>query len=324
MKYLRYWEDIYSIHHQLRRFKGGFLEKYGQESYISLRGDDCTLEQVQQAVMGWGMFSTKKLIVVRGIPGDNHPDNKLSAKEQTNITERIIKARDMIPQDHIVILISYKPDKRLKTVKRIIEHTDAKEFSPKDPKQMAQTLVDLYPTDLDHNLALHLVDRVGVHRGMMAMVPELEKLVSYAHATERPISKDMIQTICTYHEELDAFKLSDLIFLDKQATYLELQKIQDSWEDAIAVIARILRSIELILKVQAVYDTGITKATDISKEIKTHHFPIMKKLKYLDQYRQQYDHIVDTLMQLNHLDYRIKTGTIEPEAVWLALIQIVV
>lgn len=50
----------------------------------------------------------------------------------------------------------------------------------------------------------------------------------------------------------------------------------------------------------------------------------MKKLKYLDQYRQQYDHIVDTLMQLNHLDYRIKTGTIEPEAVWLALIQIVV
>lgn len=82
------------------------------------------------------MFATKKLIVIYGIPKDNTTSNKTNANKSNAIEEYLQKQWGNIPDNSIIIFVSYKPDKRTKGYKFLSKHTDIKEYKPLQDKQL--------------------------------------------------------------------------------------------------------------------------------------------------------------------------------------------
>ena len=70
---------------------------------------------------------SKKLIILEGVPLDSEQTNKLKADQYEKLTEEIM-ARNEIPDDTILICVSYKPDKRGRFYKYITKEGNVKEF----------------------------------------------------------------------------------------------------------------------------------------------------------------------------------------------------
>jgi len=69
--------------------------------------------------------------VIYGIPRDNITTNKAKAEQAEPIVTFLQDHREQIPEENILILISYKPDKRTKSWKFFSKASEIKEFKPK-------------------------------------------------------------------------------------------------------------------------------------------------------------------------------------------------
>jgi len=111
-KFLFTGEEPYMLHQELHKRKTAFLEKFGEQALFHFTSDELDQGPIMQAIFSGGMFTTKKLIIISGIPKDNTPSNKASAKSSERLETALMKQWETIPEDSIVILLSYKPDKR--------------------------------------------------------------------------------------------------------------------------------------------------------------------------------------------------------------------
>lgn len=110
-------ESHYQVHEALTYRKNGFVAKHGSEWLHIFRHDELDLGTIQSCVMGWWFFATKSLTIIYGVPRDNTGTNKAKAAEAEPLEKFLMESRDHIPSDNIVILVSYKPDKRMKSWK---------------------------------------------------------------------------------------------------------------------------------------------------------------------------------------------------------------
>lgn len=323
-KLLFTWEETTLLQQELKRFKDSFILKYGLEGYLSFRGDDLKLADVQNAVIWGGMFSTKKLIVIWSIPKDNHPDNKAKADDQNKIEDWIIKTRQQIPSDHILIFVSYKPDKRTKGVKFFLEHATVKEFGLLKDKELAQKAQQLLGTLIDATNAMKLIEWIGINGGVWTLMRECEKLQHYATAKNiSKLSSRDIQEVCIASKESDAFALMDNIFLDREKSIQCIQDEQQNAKEPLEFLWLLFRGLKLIIAMIDAYDRGIISATEIAKEIWVHHFPIMKRLKDYKIYKAKIETIKLCYAELLQLNYDLITGALPEEGFWLEVKRII-
>ena len=149
------------------------------------RHDELDVGQIQSALMGGGFFATKSLVVIYGIPRDNITINSAKAAEAQPVEELLQKYREQIPEDNILILVSYKPDKRTKSYKFFSKHAELKEFKPKKPKDLvpfvlsrATNLQDEAKSLISTAQAQMIIASVGPN--MYNLAHESQKLQYYA------------------------------------------------------------------------------------------------------------------------------------------------
>jgi DNA polymerase III delta subunit len=128
-------EEYTLLLQELSKRKSSFLEKYGEYGLFDFSSDSLQIDQLQSALMSGGMFATKKLVIIRGIPLDSTPHNKAKSSDIDRcflLLESFIASNDA---ETIVVCISYKPDKRTKPYKWFATHAQLKEFPLLDEKQ---------------------------------------------------------------------------------------------------------------------------------------------------------------------------------------------
>ncbi len=74
-------EEYTLLLQELTKRKSSFLEKYGEYGLFDFSSDDLQIDQLQSALMSGGMFATKKLVIIRGIPLDSTPHNKAKTSD---------------------------------------------------------------------------------------------------------------------------------------------------------------------------------------------------------------------------------------------------
>ncbi len=173
--FLFYGENTYALRQELQRRKSNFLEKYGQDALFHFSSQNRDLGAVKQALYAGGLFVSKKLIILEGVPKDLAQDGGLSADKIEKFFLDFQENHHLLSPDTIVIFLSYKPDKRTKPFKRFSENTQVKPFEPyKEPQLKAFITEQIQPFHLSEELLNYFLLKVG--SDLYRLAHELEKL----------------------------------------------------------------------------------------------------------------------------------------------------
>ena len=116
-------ENAFALEHELMRWKHNFIEKHGIENILVLKGKDCTVSDILDAVSTMPFIAERRLVIMEGIP-------KIDKEDFQIITESIH------PQT-VLVIAEAKPDKRLGIVKEIEKACEAKKFDALPPAALA-------------------------------------------------------------------------------------------------------------------------------------------------------------------------------------------
>lgn len=159
--FLFYGENTYALRQELQRRKTNFLEKYGQDTLFHFSYQNWDLAQIKQALYAGGLFVSKKLIILEGIPKDSSDDNALSTDKIEKFFEDFQQNAQFLSPDTVVILLSNKPDKRTKPFKRFSENVQLKAFDPyKEPQLKSFVIQHLHPLQITDEVVNYFLLKV--------------------------------------------------------------------------------------------------------------------------------------------------------------------
>ena len=111
------WENRYTLNKELRRWKDMFAEKNGADSVFSFNRENWDYGQIKQTIFSWWFFVTNKLVILEWMPLDTEKSNAIKSEELEKLTDDLMNFS--IPQEVLLVCVSYKPDKRWRFYKWI-------------------------------------------------------------------------------------------------------------------------------------------------------------------------------------------------------------
>lgn len=311
-------ESHYQVHEALDFRKKGFVSKHWSEWLHIFRHDELDLDMVQSCVMWWWFFAAKSLTIIYGLPRDNTSTNKVKASDAEHIESFLMESRDHIPSDNVVILVSYKPDKRMKSWKFFSKAATIKEFKPKKGKDLTLFVVQKLWSLITNTQAEYIVSLVG--NNLYNLSYEAQKLNLYAeyHALEK-LTNDHISQVAYAQWEGDNFKILDKIFTDPSKAITLIDEAKHEWTDMFLFTGMLYRWLKLIIGMLDLDAAGVKSSKDMSSTLKLHPFAVAKQHSKIATFRAQQDKIKDFYRALLQLDRDIKTGNYPADAYWVKI-----
>lgn len=312
-KFFFTWEEPYMLHQELHKRKVAFLEKYGEQGLFHFTSDELDHGPIMQAIFSGGMFTTKKLIVISGIPKDSTPSNKASAKTIERLESALMEQWESIPEDSIVILLSYKPDKRTRWYKFFANHAEIKEFKPLKEIELINFVKQRLGELVTSDTATFLVATVGT--SLFHIANECDKLQLYANYHQlKKLTPEQIQTIVYNQSEINSFVILDNFFTNKQKTLELITKAQQQSQDMFQFLGMLYRWLRLVIQMVDQYRNWVTSAKEIASNLKLHPFAVAKQYGNIKTLDAHFSSIVQLYHHLLELDVSIKTWALPPEA----------
>lgn len=142
-------------------------------------GEDLQLSQLPDLLMGWTLFASERLVIIRD----------LSSNKQ--LWDVLPEWLERATSDVHVVLLEPKPDKRTRTYKELKKHATVKEFTAWGDRDVslaekwAATEAKSQNLELDRKAAQVLVERVGLDQWQLYHA--IEKLAALGKATPQII-----------------------------------------------------------------------------------------------------------------------------------------
>lgn len=315
-------EEYTLLLQELTKRKSAFLEKYGTYGLFDFSCDDLQIDQLQNALMSGGMFATKKLVIIRGIPLDSTPHNKAKTSDIErclSLLESFLASQDA---ETIVVCISYKPDKRTKPYKRFVSNAQLKEFPLLDEKQKVVYVQQQLWSLLTSPQQAQLVTSCGNDLGHLAH--ECNKLFHYAsyHQLSK-FTDEQLHTVVRWSVSSNNFALLDHLYTDTKKSISLITTAQQAGEDTFQFLGMLYRWIKITINIINLSEQWITDGKLVASTLKAHPFVVSKQLKLLPQTKAKKQAIFTLYTDIITLDYQIKTWILPVEWFRLAIKQAV-
>ena len=130
------WENTYTLNKELEKRKIWFQEKYWADTLFEFTSQNWDLWEIKQLLYAGSLFVSKKMVILYWVPRDTYENNSLMADKIDKFLEDFQQNMSLLTSDTILILVSYKPDKRTKAFKWFSEQLQLKEFTPYKESQL--------------------------------------------------------------------------------------------------------------------------------------------------------------------------------------------
>ena len=297
-------EEKFLLDKQLSTWKDAFIKKYWENNLYIFQEDNFNAENIASALAGWWLFDDKKFIIIKWIPKDSF--QKVPNSEYLKLEDFITEHIDNLPEDNVIVFVSYKPDKRTKFYKFLSKNSNiqTKEFKLLNEKQLLAYLTDSYPISLSD--ANYLIEKVWTN--LMLLNNELQKILKISNKIDqRLIDKYVVQNV-----EQDAFKLLDNLSNKK---FLKiLSNLEESKEDFFKILWLLYWNLKNIILILEQKKKG-ESAKWIASKLSLHPFVVNKI------YKSKYDFNLIKLLfsELVNLDFNIKNWKIDVNLAYLYL-----
>jgi DNA polymerase III delta subunit len=133
------------------------------DSVFSFGMDNLDVGLIKQSIYNSGLFTTKKLILINGIPLD--ASTKLTeetVKDLDMFIDKFVKAEGNIPDDSLLVFISPTPDKRLRLYKFLEKNATVKVFEQLKGGDLEAFIThELREFTIDYPIIQYFLTKVG-------------------------------------------------------------------------------------------------------------------------------------------------------------------
>lgn len=317
-------EEKYVLQQELKRWTDGFVQKFWTDALFVFDTDRFDLGSVRQALYSGGLFVTKKMIVVYGVPSDGESSNKISGDAGLAFGEELIAKQGQISADTLLILISYKPDKRTKFYKYLETNATVKLFEPLKPIGL-KNFVREHTSWLTwtEDVLEYFLAKVG--SDLYHILHECEKLVLFCQLHgEKTVTFSTIDRINFGFVESNSFAFFDLLFTDKKKCLEVIQAAQDEWVHWNLFAGTLYWWLKLWIFVLDLDQQGISDSKIVASTLKAHPFVISKMMKYLPTIRRNSSSIKAFYKWLIDLDAWIKSWKLPDFYFWLEVKKMII
>ncbi|EKD25177.1 MAG: hypothetical protein ACD_80C00111G0014 [uncultured bacterium (gcode 4)] len=318
--YLFTGQETYLLDKELLRRKENFLQKYWSESIFSFSLDNLDIGQIKQAIYSSGLFTTKKLILVNGLPLDASTKLGEERTEQLQVfVDALIKAEGKIPEDSLLVFISSTPDKRLKLYKFLEKNATVKTFEQLKNNSLEEFVKkELSDCIIDHATIQYFLTKVG--SDLYRIWFECDKLkIRTQVKQQKKIDEAMIDLIVFGQVEIDSFALLKTLFTDKIKAIQILEKIQSGGADRNQFAGMLYRAIKFYLFMIDLDEYWITDSKEIASFLKMNPRQVKNEYAKIWVLKTHKKNIEKFYSGLIELDTGIKSWKFPDTYFWLGV-----
>ena len=326
-KLLFTWESQYQVQEALSFWKKEFTKKYGQSWVHTFYSDQIDREAIQWSLMWSWFFSEKSLTVIYGLPKDNTSTNKMASADAEWVESFLMKHREEIPSSNILILVSYKPDKRTKSWKYFSTHASIKNFPKKKGKDLVLFVLGkcvnqseewIKQSLLTNTQAEYIVHTVW--NDLYKLHYECDKVTQYcAYHKKNTVEDDLLSSLICSHADHDSFKILDAMWTDPTKAVKLIEEAQENQQNEYEFLWMLFRWLKLILWMLDLQAKWISSSKEMASVLKIHPFAVAKNKNKLELYKTNIDWITHLYKELLNLDYSIKTWRYPSEWFWVRI-----
>lgn len=314
-------KEKYLVNKEVKKWKKAFKKKYSEDNVYDVKDKKIDVSQLKNDIFSTGLFSSRKLIIIHGFPNDTFDENKISKKSAKQLENHLLDDLDKVPEDVVLIFVSYKPDKRRKNYKTIKKKAQVKEFKKLKWKDLQEFVKKQFGEKITKKNVKYFLSKMG--EDVLAIQSEIEKIKLYCKQNDCKVSKDIIDKVVYASSEIDAFKLLDKMFFDQEKSLKILQQIEESGQNEFQTLGMIYWWLRTILQIMDVYESWVTNKKKIASELGVHPFVVYKNYKHIDKYLKKKQEFKNLFGELVNLDYSIKTGQSSIDVFRLSLKKII-
>lgn len=227
------------------------------------------IAQIKQAIYSSGLFTTKKLILVNGLPLDASTKLDEGQTQQLQLfVDALIKSEGKIPDDSLLVFVSSIPDKRLKLYKFLEKNANVKEFSQLKNNDLTSFVKkELSACSIDQDMIQYFLSKVG--SDLYRICSECNKLSIWsAIKHQNVIDQSMIDLIVFGQVETNSFLLLKTLFVDTRKAIQILEKIQEGGADWSLFAGMLYRALKFYIFMIDLDESGINSSKDIATSLK--------------------------------------------------------
>ena len=200
MNYIFTWNSEFLITEALNKWKKQFIEKYSDFNLTHLKEiKNLDKNILKDAILSGSLFSSEKKLIILDINNDIWDE----------LEDFLIKNLEKKPQENIIILNYFLPDKRKKFWKNIKNISEIKEFNLENEEDTKKIINSKFSWKIDLE-AINTIIKYKSNK-INKIIPELEKLT----ITKDFITKIDIEENIVPELEESIFQIIDLV-LNKQ------------------------------------------------------------------------------------------------------------
>jgi len=304
-----YGADTFRSNEKLGAFKNTFLAKNGSGSDLSIfdyseAGTETA--QFQDLLSVRGLFSTKKLLIIKNAIESQNPDQQ---KELLKILKKNPNA--IADQDLVLIFFESTSPKKNGTLFKFLLSNSAKkqEFAPLDNFKLANWALNFLKNFApEKTIDKRALEMLIVHTGndLYLLGNEISKLANFKNTGEIITSAD-VELLVKAKVDSTVFQAIEALTAGNKARALTLlhEQIENS-ADVFYLLSMYTYHIRTLLKIGDCFFSGVTYPADIAQITKLHPYVIQKSLSQLRQLSQA--RILSLLKTLAEIDHNAKTG----------------
>ncbi|NTV41114.1 MAG: DNA polymerase III subunit delta [Candidatus Moranbacteria bacterium] len=307
-----YGSDTFRSNEKLSSIKNKFLEKDSSGSGLSFLDygeKEVTVQQLKNLLSSQGLFSTKKLIIVKNAIGGQLPEKQ---KELL----ALLKTNTCLAMDTEIVLIFFEagsPKKNGALYKFLFASAKRQEFTALEGLKLSSWalayLKEINPIKTIDRRALELLT-ASTGSDLYLLSNEISKLANYKNANEVITLAD-VQLLVKSRIDSTIFQAIEALSSGNKVRTLTLlhQQIENG-EDIFYLLSMYTYHIRTLLKIGDCFWKGLTAPAQIAQATKLHPYVIQKSLSQLRNLSE--DKVKNILKSLAEIDYNAKTGKINP------------
>ncbi len=200
MNYVFTWNSDFLITEALNKWKKQFIEKYSDFNLTHLKEiKNLDKNILKDAILSGSLFSSEKKLIILDINNDIWDE----------LEDFLIKNLEKKPQENIIILNYFLPDKRKKFWKNIKNISEIKEFNLENEEDTKKIINSKFSWKINLE-AINTIIKYKSNK-INKIIPELEKLtITKDFITKKDIEENIVPEL-----EESIFQIIDLV-LNKQ------------------------------------------------------------------------------------------------------------
>lgn len=310
--------DRYLINRQVKERISWFEKTYWENNVLKIYADDFDSKFAIENIRWWGLFATRKMIVIYDIPLAANRSIPAGNKEQIeNFINYFTKNIDTIdPDSATLIFASSSPDKRTAFFKFVWDSKN--NIKAQELKYSKSTLIDIIESNIWWRYEDSQKDMVYeffeeyYKNDLYGLENNLLKLQNY----DRRLDIKIIKQICYYNKEHDLFWLIESL-LSPEINLEEkndiINNIKDNDDNPFSFLGLFSWNIVSILNLIDGIKCWYTDYKLLMSKVKIHPFAFGKLYKEKNKLVENHQKIIDILDKVINLEYKIKTWLVPPE-----------